>query len=236
MATQQTNTASNTTQQTLANLGTNTSTSKKKSATAGIADNFDQFLKILTTQLKTQSPLEPLDSNEFTKQLTQFAGVEQQLKTNDFLATMLATSRASAGSAAVSYIGHQISADGNITRLANSNAEWGFSLPKDAERAVVTVRDAQGNTVFTEEKRLNSGENSYTWNGLTSNRTPAPDGDYTLSVEARDAGGQVMRVTMEKKGVVESVDMSGDVPMLVLTNGTSLPVDKIKTIHKSTSL
>ena len=45
-----------------------------------IANNFDQFLTLLTTQLRNQNPLDPLDTNQFTQQLVQFAGVEQQLK------------------------------------------------------------------------------------------------------------------------------------------------------------
>ena len=54
-----------------------------------IADNFDTFLQLLTTQLKNQNPLDPLDTNQFTAQLVQFSGVEQQLKTNEFLEALL---------------------------------------------------------------------------------------------------------------------------------------------------
>ena len=56
---------------------------------ATLAQNFDTFLTLLTTQLKNQNPLEPLDTNQFTSQLVQFAQVEQQLKSNDQLATLV---------------------------------------------------------------------------------------------------------------------------------------------------
>ena len=36
-----------------------------------LADNFQTFLTLLTTQLNNQDPMSPLDSNEFTAQLTQ---------------------------------------------------------------------------------------------------------------------------------------------------------------------
>ncbi len=52
-----------------------------------LANNFDQFLTLLTTQLKNQNPLEPLDTNQFTQQLVQFASVEQQIKSNTTLAS-----------------------------------------------------------------------------------------------------------------------------------------------------
>src|SRR6188768_2166970 len=79
----------------------------------GIADNFDTFLSILTTQLKNQNPLDPLDTNAFTQQLVQFTGVEQQLKTNEFLEALInLNSEANGGNTqAVTYIGKKISVD-----------------------------------------------------------------------------------------------------------------------------
>ena len=59
--------------------------SKLNSSRSRLADSEQTFLSLLTTQLKNQDPLSPLDSNQFTAQLTQMAGVEQQLLTNDLL-------------------------------------------------------------------------------------------------------------------------------------------------------
>ena len=73
--------------------GTNTgsnSGSSGSSTTTGIADNFQTFLTLLTTQLQNQNPLDPLDTNQFTAQLVQFAGVEQQLKSNEQLKSLVA--------------------------------------------------------------------------------------------------------------------------------------------------
>src|SRR5215212_11938506 len=77
---------------------------------ATLAKNFDTFLSILTTQLKNQNPLEPLDTNQFTQQLVQFSSVEQQLKTNEFLEALVQANANSINSNAVSYIGKTISA------------------------------------------------------------------------------------------------------------------------------
>src|SRR5919112_3505074 len=62
---------------------------------ATLAKNFDTFLSLLTTQLKNQNPLEPLDTNQFTQQLVQFAGVEQQIKSNETLNSLLTSSKSS---------------------------------------------------------------------------------------------------------------------------------------------
>src|SRR6202048_2099439 len=68
---------------------TNTTTTTASTTTPGIADNFQTFLTLLTTQLQNQNPLDPLDTNQFTAQLVEFAGVQQQLNTNDSLATLV---------------------------------------------------------------------------------------------------------------------------------------------------
>src|SRR3979490_3040695 len=54
-----------------------------------LAGNFQTFLTLLTTQLQNQNPLDPLDTNQFTQQLVQFAGVEQQLKSKDQLKSLI---------------------------------------------------------------------------------------------------------------------------------------------------
>src|SRR5437762_11530915 len=75
-----------------------------------LAENFDTFLSLLTTQLKNQDPLSPLDSNQFTQQIVQMTGVEQQLLTNDLLKKLVGNT-GSGVSTAVSLIGKEVRAD-----------------------------------------------------------------------------------------------------------------------------
>ena len=69
----------------------------------GYSGGDNMFLQILTTQLKNQSPLDPLDTNQFTAQLVQFAGVEQQLRTNETLGSLLSLSAAGTATNAVGW-------------------------------------------------------------------------------------------------------------------------------------
>src|ERR1700750_16602 len=117
---------------------------------ATIAGNFDTFLQLLTTQLKNQNPLDPLDTNQFTQQLVQFSSVEQQLKTNDFLSSLVQANSNSINSSAVSYIGKTVSASGVRSELANGKATWNFSLP-EAANVSVDIKDANGNVVYSEK-------------------------------------------------------------------------------------
>src|SRR6195952_4607818 len=101
-----------------------------------LAGNFDTFLQLLTTQLKNQNPLSPMDTNQFTQQLVEFSGVEQQLKTNDFLSSLVSANANTTNSNAVGYIGKTVTASGVRSELVNNKAQWNFNI---TDAANVTV-------------------------------------------------------------------------------------------------
>src|ERR687895_765063 len=92
-----------------------------------MASNFDQFLRLLTTQLKNQNPLDPLDTNQFTQQLVQFAQVEQQISMNTSLSTLIALQQATQTSAAMSFLGTTVEVEGSTTRLQGGQATWTYA-------------------------------------------------------------------------------------------------------------
>lgn len=210
--------------------GQSTTASKDR---ATIAQNFDSFLLLLTTQLKNQNPLDPLDTNQFTQQLVQFASVEQQIKSNETLNALLNSSRSSTVSTAASFVGMQITADGTTSRLQNGKAQWRLNVAR-AANATISIRDKDGNVVATDTRPVTAGAQTYEWNGQTSTGTAAPAGDYTITVVARDAAGQSVSVKTEIAGRVDSVDMSGDEPVLKIGD-VEVPLKNVKTIAGAAS-
>ena len=200
-----------------------------KTPSKGIAENFDSFLMLLTTQLKNQSPLDPLDTSQFTQQLVQFASVEQQLKSNATLSALLTTVKASTTSNAASFIGMQVTADGATTRLANGSARWVLNPARNASQAAITIRDKNGGVVATRTSALTAGAQTFTWDGKTSTGTTAPDGDYTITVAVLDSAGQGVLVKTEISGRVDAVDMTGDTPQLVI-GSIRVPLGSVKTL------
>jgi flagellar basal-body rod modification protein FlgD len=218
----------------MATIGSATSTSTTSAAakTATIAQNFETFLSLLTTQLKNQSPLDPLDTNQFTQQLVQFAGVEQQLKSNESLTLLLAATKANTITNALGFVGAKVTADGATTRLSNGAAEWRLQAPRSVANATITITNATGSVVQTETRSLSAGDQTYVWKGRTSTGAVAPDGDYRITISARDPSGQPVSIRSEIQGVVDSVDVSGTEP--VLSIGTiTIPVNKVKTVQRS---
>jgi flagellar basal-body rod modification protein FlgD len=199
-----------------------------------LASNFTTFLQLLTTQLKNQNPLDPLDTNQFTQQLVQFAQVEQQLKSNDQLSTLVALQKSVQSTQALGYVGQTVAIDGQTSKLANGSAGWSFNSPKPAS-ATINILNSAGSTVFTGNYSLNSGIQNFVWDGRDNSGNMQADGDYKLSITAKDASGQTVAVSTEIQGVVDSVDMTQSPPVLTVNN-TSYALDKIKRVVRNTSL
>ena len=193
-----------------------------------LAKNFSQFLTLLTTQLKNQNPLDPLDTNQFTQQLVQFAQVEQQLKQNDQLATLVALQKTAQATAALGFVGETVVVDGANASLANGSANWSLNIPKPAV-VTVNIRNASGQTVFSGNYTMNAGIQPFAWDGRGTNGTQWPDGSYTMMVTARDAGGQAVAVPTEVAGVVDSADLTKNPPVLSVA-GQDYTLDKVKRV------
>lgn len=196
-----------------------------------IAQNFDSFLKLLTTQLKHQNPLEPLDTNQFTSQLVQFAQVEQQINMNTSLGALIALQQSSQTSAAMSFLGTTVTFEGSTARLQAGQASWSFSAAKPAS-AVVNVQNAAGELVYSENRPLSAGAQTFTWNGRSASGSMQPDGNYTISVVAKDAAGQPLAVSTLVEGLVDGVDLSQSPPLLSI-GGQTFTLDKIKQVRRS---
>jgi flagellar basal-body rod modification protein FlgD len=200
-----------------------------------IAGNFDTFLQLLTTQLQNQNPMDPLDTNQFTAQLVQFSSVEQQLKTNDLLTTLVSANAANIVSASAGYLGAEITADGSVTALADGKATWALNAAKPAAKATFSVIDpSTGATVYSVTRSLDAGAGSFVWDGRSNDGSLLTAGSYQLKVDATDAAGQPVAVSTEISGKVDAVDLSGDTPLLKIGD-ISVSLDKVKTLRKSTS-
>jgi flagellar basal-body rod modification protein FlgD len=210
-----------------------TSSSSASSANAlasqQIAGNFQSFLQLLTTQLQNQNPLDPLDTNQFTQQLVEFAGVQQQLNTNDSLATLVSLQQATQSSEALSYVGKTATVSGNTATMSNSQAVWALSVPT-ASNVDISIASSTGQTVYTGTYNVSAGNNQpFEWNGMGSDGTQYPDGNYTLSATAKDSGGNTVAVTTSVGGVVSSVNLTQSPPLLTI-GGQTYTMSQIQSI------
>jgi flagellar basal-body rod modification protein FlgD len=198
-----------------------------------IASNFTTFLQLLTTQLKNQNPLDPLDTNQFTQQLVEFAQVEQQMKSNDQLSSLVSLEKSAVASTALAYVGATVVVDGSTAQLTNSTAKWSLNVTKPST-ATITIRDSTGQNAFTGTMAVNPGTQTFTWNGRGNDGRLWPDGAYTLTATAVDASNQSVAISTEVQATVDSVDLTQDPPQLSI-NGQNYTLDKIKRIVRATN-
>ncbi|HVI30403.1 flagellar hook assembly protein FlgD [Hansschlegelia sp.] len=195
-----------------------------------LASNFDTFLTLLTTQLKNQNPLDPLDTNQFTQQLVQFAGVEQQLKTNDTLTALLSATQTSQAGTALGLVGKSITAEGDTSLLSGDSAKWRINAPKDGVAGTITIRDANGSVVATKEVELAYGDQDFTWDGRKADGSRATGGLYSISIDAHDVAGNAVTVTSEVSGVVDGVDLSTGQAVLLMGD-LRIPLGSLKSVR-----
>jgi flagellar basal-body rod modification protein FlgD len=201
--------------------------------TPGIAENFQAFLTLLTTQLRNQSPLDPMDTNQFTQQLVAFAGVEQQIRTNDTLTGLVAATTTGTTASALALVGAEVTADGSLATLGANGATWRVSAPARGE-ANFTVRDASGNVVAAFARGLAAGAQDIAWDGTGADGTRLPAGDYTLSATFRDSSGRAGDIDMTLTGTVSRVSLREGTPWLAL-GGVELPLSRVTAVSRPAS-
>jgi flagellar basal-body rod modification protein FlgD len=202
---------------------------------ASLTDNFNTFLSLLTTQLKNQDPTAPLDSNQFTQQLVQMTGVEQQLNANSLL-QQLVSNTANGVSTAVTMIGKNVKAVSDTANLTNGQAQWTYNLPAAASDLKVEVLDANGAVVHAEApSNMKAGDHAFTWNGKDLTGTQlANGGTYTLRVTATDGAGAAIATTNYVQGVVTGVTQNNGVTSITI-NGGAVDWSKVTSIEQAAS-
>lgn len=198
-------------------------------AAAQLSQTFDQFLTLLTTQLKFQDPLEPLDSNEFVNQLVQFSNVEQQIASNVKLDQLIGLQGNNQVSAALGYIGQTVEAKGDTAPLANGKAEYTYTLEGGAATTTIGVVNSAGQIVYTAPAETQAGKHSFVWDGLDNNGVLQPDGPYKIQVVAQKADGSPVNVSTGIVGQVTGVDTSSGALSLSL-GSVSLSFDQITAV------
>lgn len=229
-----TDTVNTTTTKTNTNTKTTTSTDKSGTSAAqnSLNSDYDQFLKLLTTQLTNQDPTAPLDTNQITQQVAQLSQVQQSINTNTKLDELIAIYNSAQGSSAVSYIGKQVDATGNQIDLKKGGAALVYDLPKGASSATVTIKDSTGKTIFSGPGTTNAGRNQVLWQGVNTSGVKVPDGVYSFSVDAKDSKSKSVGVTTYTTGVVSAVETQNGVNSLLLGK-ISVPLNSVKSVYES---
>ncbi len=193
--------------------------SQASSASASLSANFDTFLNLLTAQLQNQDPLEPVDSSEFTNQLVQFSGVEQQIQTNQNMAKLIQLTNNSTVAGLSGYLGQIVEIDSLVGELGADGIEWRYDMPEGVKGAKVSIQDQRGNVIYSQELSTTEGTASFEWNGETTNGADREDGFYQMIIQATDSSGEAVNVPARVRAQVSGIDLTTDQTAISTTAG-----------------
>jgi len=191
-----------------------------------LAETFDNFLVLLTTQLQHQDPLSPMDTTQFTEQLVQFTGVEQALATNKKLDELISLQTRNQLNQAAAYIGKDVTSSNIVLMLQGGSADISYTLSASAADANILVIDENGNTVRTLPGPTGAGTHEITWDGKNDEGNQLDDAVYGFLVSAVDVDGNNVPLNQQFTGTVTGIKQVDD--EIVLSVGdVELTLDEI---------
>ena len=193
-----------------------TTATSADSTTTSAQDQADQlknqFLNILLTQMQNQNPLDPMDTKEFTAQLTQFSSLEQQISTNVKLDSLLGSLQQTSTASAFGYIGQSVDLDTNQGTMQDGTANWTYAIPESADSVNITITNSKGETVYSGSLQNASGTGSisagtYSFTLDSSDAAVAVgDGDVLkFAVTAKNSAGDTITTDVHSTVRVDSI-------------------------------
>jgi len=182
------------------------STNGSTNSAQGLAETFDTFLALLTTQLQNQDPLDPMKSEEFTQQLVQFAGVEQSINTNKKLDNLIQLQTGSQLTGAVSYIGKTVEVVSDQLLLKNGTSKITYGLDGKASKTTITILDEDGNKVRSLGGETDAGRHEFVWDGRDNQGNVVADGVYNFTVIAVGPEDQTINTVTAAVGEVTGIE------------------------------
>lgn len=197
----------------------------------------DQFLKLLTFQLKSQNPMKPYDNQEFAAQLAQFTQLEQlsdikslmeeQNKSNNIL------SRNISNSALPGMLGKVAKAYTENFQLASGKpVELGLTINTPQADGKITIYDSNGSIVRSmdmDKTKLGRGDQTLSWDGKDDNGNSLPSGNYTFFADLMDSNGQTTEGKTFTSGVIDAVRFKSEGTVLVV-GGFEVPLENVTDI------
>lgn len=196
--------------------GANVAANGKKDSAAELSQNYELFLKLLTTQIQNQDPLNPQDPSQFTQQLVQFSQVEQSIATNKNLESVLSAINSGQPSQAIGYMGKTIETVSEEIPLQDGRAGMAVTFDGSVTAAELQILDAQGKLVRTLPLSTNAGTQSVTWDGRDASGKQLEDGTYGARIAALGKDEKPVGGILRVAGKVTGVDLTSGNPYLMV--------------------
>lgn len=206
-----------------------TTSTKSSESSTGLAKNFDDFLKLLTVQLKNQDPTSPMETNEFTNQIVQFSQVEQQINTNKNLEALISLNKNVGVSNALSYVDKVVKAESDSFNLRDKQSYTSYELPETASDVTISITTENGRVLKSMKGDATKGEHKILWDGKDAQGNQVADGTYKINITAKNKEGNDIEAKKYVTDIITQVDLDGESATLFMKD-IKLTVDQIKSL------
>lgn len=207
-------------------------TSSANTDAAKLADNFDDFLKLLTTQLKYQDPLSPMESNEFVAQLVQFTQVEQSIASNRNLEKLLEGQKASQTAAGLGYLGNTVEAASEYGTIQDGKLELGYAIGTKMKTTSISIHDLSGKLVYSTTGETAPGKHGFTWDGTALDGSKRESGSFRITVTGASDESSLEQLPTSITGRVTGVQSAED-GVLLSVGEVNLPMGNIISVKET---
>ena len=196
---------------------------------AEISSDFQTFLKMMTVQVRNQDPLNPVDASDYATQLATFAGVEQQVKTNELLTAVAGQIGGGLLQQVSGWIGKEALARAPVQFDQSGPISLRPEYATGADSAELVVRDAQGLEI--ERLPLTPGQREFEWTGNDPSGVAYPPGVYQFEVESFADDELVDARTAAVYNRIDEVRTDGNVVVVRLSDGTEVPASLVSSLR-----
>lgn len=208
-ASQVTAATSNSSTSTSSSSSTSSSAISGNNALTALSSNFGDFLNMLMTQLQNQDPTDPLDTNQFTSELVQFSGVEQQINTNNSLTQLIQLTQSGEVMQGTTMAGKQVTVTSNEIPLQNGSGSVSFTATA-SQPVAISIYNSAGQDVRDAVITANAGSNTWTWNGEDNSGNQLADGAYKIAVVGANADGTTAALPFTVTGTATGVQSTSN--------------------------
>jgi flagellar basal-body rod modification protein FlgD len=204
-------------------------------ALKGLGDNFNNFLRLLTTQMQNQDPTKPMDTNEMTQQLVQFANVEQNIGTNSRLDKLLKLQQSGSASTQLAYLGRTVVYEGDEFQYTQgmTAAPLGYELDTASKATRIDILDSSGRIIRSMDGETTAGtRHVVNWDFKDDSGNAVQPGTYKINIAPKgEKTDDIIKTKTFTFGTVSGIDNSKDGEMLLSVNGKSLPWSDIESVR-----
>jgi flagellar basal-body rod modification protein FlgD len=193
--------------------------------TAGLASDFETFLKMLTTQMRYQDPFNPMEATDFAVQLATFSSVEQQIRTNHLLESLAAQ----AGIAELAGLIGLSARSPAPVQYSGDPVQVAIDVPEGAEHTDLVVRNALGRII--DMIPIAARTKTYVWSGLGGDGMPVPEGRYTFELASYAAGELISNRPAETYSTIVEARRDDTGPVIVLADGSEVGIDAVSALR-----